>query len=270
MLPGAEQIDLPGAGARVLLCHGFTSTPSSLSVWANGLNAAGYRVSVPRLPGHGTRWQDLNRTTWRDWYATVETELSRLATEPGGQDGVFVGGLSMGGTLALRLAEQHPDLVRGLMLVNPAVVLDDPRLATLPALRWIVPSLPGLINDTAKPGVDEGGYRRNPLHALHSVVKFCRLVEADLPTVTAPAIVLRSAVDHVVPVRSPLHVLARIRSTDVEDVPLLESYHVATLDYDAQRIVDRSAAFIARLTGEAAPATDPVADQATTGGAPHR
>lgn len=247
MIPGAEPIELAADGPRVLLCHGFTSTPSSMALWAEGLHAAGCRVSVPRLPGHGTTWQEMNRTGWQDWYARVEQELVVLADEPGGERGVFVGGLSMGGALALRLAQRHPDLVAGLMLVNPAVRLKDPRLLALPLLRWVIPSMPGLISDIAKPGVQEIGYPRTPLHALSSLQRLLRLVDADLPSVTTPTIVFRSLHDHVVPLSSPQRVLDKLASTELEDVPLVESFHVATLDLEVDLLVERSAAFVNRL-----------------------
>ena len=43
-------------------------------------------------------------------------------------------------------------------------------------------------------------------------------------------------------------ILSHIHSSDVEEVVLDNSYHVATLDYDAQIIVDTSVAFIERLS----------------------
>ncbi len=43
-------------------------------------------------------------------------------------------------------------------------------------------------------------------------------------------------------------ILDRISSTDVEVVPLPESFHVATLDNDAATIFERSAEFVARVT----------------------
>ena len=46
--------------------------------WGEFLATKGYAVEVPLLPGHGTRWQDLNETTWRDWYAAAEDALDRM------------------------------------------------------------------------------------------------------------------------------------------------------------------------------------------------
>ena len=42
-------------------------------------------------------------------------------------------------------------------------------------------------------------------------------------------------------------ILGRISSTDVKEVILEQSYHVATLDHDADRIHEESLAFIGRI-----------------------
>ena len=72
--------------------------------WANAPGGAGFRVSLPRLPGHGTRWEELNETVWTDWYDAADRAFARLAAQC---DQVFLAGLSMGATLCLRLAEEH-------------------------------------------------------------------------------------------------------------------------------------------------------------------
>ena len=56
-----------GGDVGVLLFHGFTSDPASLRAWADHLVTEGYSVRLPLLPGHGTRWQDANHTTFADW-----------------------------------------------------------------------------------------------------------------------------------------------------------------------------------------------------------
>src|SRR3954452_23036284 len=89
----------PHGRVGVLLSHGFTGSPASMRPWAEHLAAQGYAVSLPRLPGHGTTWQEMNRTTWADWYAEVERAFLALANQV---DTVVVGGLSMGGALVLR------------------------------------------------------------------------------------------------------------------------------------------------------------------------
>ncbi|MGW4891132.1 alpha/beta hydrolase [Kitasatospora sp. NPDC004240] len=243
-LPGAEPFRHRGGPVGVLLCHGFTGSPQSLRPWADRLAEAGYTVSLPLLPGHGTNWQDMQLTRWEDWYAEVERELLALTAEC---ERVFVCGLSMGGALALRLAALHGEAVAGLVLVNPSVRSDNPASVLLPVLRHLVPSLPGIADDIAKPGAAELGYDRTPLHAAWSLTRLWADVRRRLPQVTQPVLLLRSPQDHVVsPANSEL-VLARISSTDVTERLCQRSYHVATLDHDAPEIFAAGLDFFRRL-----------------------
>ena len=128
-------------------------------------------MSVPRLPGHGTTWQEMNTTTWADWYGEIERAFEALADQV---DTVFVCGLSMGGGLALRLAADHPDRVAGLVLVNPAVGTERKDVKLLPVLKHVIPALPGIANDIKKPGVEEHGYTKTPLRAADSMFQATR------------------------------------------------------------------------------------------------
>ncbi|SDS06822.1 carboxylesterase [Friedmanniella luteola] len=232
----------------VLLCHGFTGTPHSMRPWAEHLEAAGFRVVLPRLPGHGTSWQELNRTQWTDWYAAVDRAFVDLTRQC---ERVGVAGLSMGGALALRLAEQHGDAVAALALVNPCINITDPRIR-FSRLLSVVPSLRGIAGDIAKPGEGEFGYTRNPLRALHSQTELWADVRAGLDRVTSPTQVYWSRQDHVVDPSSLALIRAGVRTPDLEVVTLERSYHVATLDYDADDIFRGSADFFRRHVGDRA------------------
>lgn len=245
---GAEAYRHDGGPVGMLLCHGFTGSPASMRPWADHLAAAGFSVEVPRLPGHGTSWQQLNRTQWHDWFAEVERSLLTLAERC---DQVVVGGLSVGGCLALRLAEVHGSLVRGLVLVNPAIASSNRALVALPVLRRVRPSVRGVVNDIAKPGQDEVGYERMPLHALHSMTLMWKAVRADLAKVTQPVQLYRSPNDHVIDGSGAPIIVSSVSSTDVTEVTLHHSFHVATLDHDAPVIFGGSVEFIERITAAA-------------------
>lgn len=244
VLPGAEPYHHEGGEVGVLLCHGFTGSPQSLRPWAEYLAARGLTVALPLLPGHGTRWEDLRPTGWQDWYAEVDRELRALRERCAH---VFVAGLSMGGALALRLAAKHGDAVAGVVVVNPANKVHGPAAHALPLLRHFVPTTKGITSDIAKEGVEEVGYGHVPLHAAHSLRSFLRLVDGELPQVTQPLLLLHSPRDHVVPPVDSERVLSRVSSTDVTEILLEQSHHVATLDHDADRIFEESLAFVTRL-----------------------
>lgn len=233
-----------GRRVGVLLSHGFTSSPASMRDWGEYLGALGYGVAVPRLPGHGTTWQELNTLRFADWYGETERVFDGLCLD---HDAVVVGGLSMGATLSLRLAADHPDRVAGAMLVNPAVTTRRLDVKALPLLKHLVSSFPAIAGDLNKPGVVELAYDRTPLKAIHSLVRAWRPLVADLPKVTAPLLYFRSHADKIVDDSSEPVILSRVSSTDVTVVRLERSFHVATLDYDAPLIHETSAAFVARV-----------------------
>lgn len=249
--PSADPFAAPGApdahGQRVgvLLCHGFTGSPFSMRPWAEHLNAEGFAVSVPRLPGHGTRWQEMNRTTWQDWYDELTRAFEKLRAD---NDKVVLAGLSMGGALSLRLAADRPREVDGVILVNPAVNIDRWDIKLVPVLKHVVRAAPGVANDIKKPGVDEHGYSRTPLKALHSSLRGYKALCADLPKITCPVLFFRSVEDHVVDPSSSRIIMGSISSRDVTERQLEDSYHVATLDNDAPAIYAESADFVRRVT----------------------
>ena len=236
----------PHGRVGVLLSHGFTGSPASMKPWAEHVAAQGYAVSVPRLPGHGTTWQEMNKTTWADWYGEVERAFLALANQV---DTVVVCGLSMGGALALRLAADHPDRVAGLVLVNPAVDTERKDVKLLPVLKHVIPAMPGIANDIKKPGVSEHGYKKTPLRAADSMFQAYKVLRAELGQVVCPILVFRSVEDHVVDPSSGRAIRASVGSGDVREELLENSYHVATLDNDAPQIFEGSVAFIERVAG---------------------
>ncbi|MFI0709366.1 alpha/beta hydrolase [Streptomyces inhibens] len=266
LLPGAEPFRRDGGQVGVLVCHGFTGSPQSVRPWAEYLADQGLTVALPLLPGHGTRWQDLQITTWQDWYAEVDREL-RALTERCTK--VFVCGLSMGAALALRLAAKHGDAISGVAVVNPGNKVHDAAAPLLPVLRHLVRTTKGIASDIAKPGSEEVGYDRVPLHAAHSLRRLFQQVDSELPGVTQPLLVMTSPQDHVVPPVDSERILARVSSTDVRQTLLERSYHVATLDHDAEQIFRDTFAFISRLAPEARTDAADAAQEgtATRGGA---
>lgn len=247
LLPDAEPYRHDGGRIGILVSHGFTGQPRSVKPWARYLADAGYTVRAPRLPGHGTSWQELNTTVWQDWYAEIDRTYRELASSC---DQVFVMGLSMGGTLALRLAEEQGAGISGIVLVNPAVQSERPDRFLLPFLRHVIPSFPGIVNDIKKPGQDEGGYSKLPLKAAYSLTQLWSTVKSDITKVDQPLLIFRSADDHVVEPSNTAWILANVSSKDAEEVVLHNSFHVATIDNDAQTIFTESADFVARIVAE--------------------
>ncbi len=241
LMPGAEPYSHDAGDVGVLLLHGFTGSPKSMRPWGEFLASHDITVRVPRLPGHGTRWQDMNITTWQDWYAEVDRSFREVSARC---SQVFVMGLSMGGSLTLRLAELKGDAIRGIVLVNPAVHSERPDRFALPVIKHFIGSFPGISNDINKPGQDEGAYDRIPLKAAHSLTHLWSAVKSDIAAVDQPLLLFRSKVDHVVEASNAAWILSHVSSTDVREVVLMDSFHVATVDYDAELIFEQSLQFV--------------------------
>lgn len=232
-------------GVSVLLVHGLTSTPQTMAPLSEHLAGLGYAVSAPRLPGHGTSVQDMQITRYADWLARVESEAVALHRE---HQRVVAVGISLGGALVTDLAAQRPDLVEALVLINPGFAADDPRLALLPLLKLLTPTLPGLADQIRRPGPPrELAYDRLPLKAFHSFVQRWPGLRRDFAGVHQPVLLLRSAHDDLVPVRSARLFLDGVSSTDVTEVWLRDSGHVATLDHDQPQLLATTADFVARI-----------------------
>jgi carboxylesterase len=229
----------PLRSVSVLLLHDFGGSPSNVRPWGESLAAAGIPVSIPRLPGHGTRWQDLSRTGWLDWYTAADTALTDLR---GRYDQVFVMGLSIGATVALRLAERRPDDVAGVVAVNPMLSAPIGTPRPLALMRFVRRSSRTASGDVKKSGAHAVGYQRTPLRAALSVERFGATVTAEFTAVKCPVLVVRSAVDHVVRAADANAAATALAQGGV--VELADSYHLVPLDNDANRLAEESIGFV--------------------------
>ncbi|MQA96548.1 MAG: alpha/beta fold hydrolase [Streptosporangiales bacterium] len=247
IMPGAEPYRHDGGPVGVLLCHGFTSTPASVRPWAEHLAAAGLSVVAPRLPGHGTDWRDMAGTTWRDWYAEVDRAYLELA---GRCERVAVMGQSLGGCLALLLAQRRGPGVAALVLVNPSLAADNRLLHVGHAVKYLVSSVAGLAGDIKKAGGVEMAYDRVPTRAAAGLPALWRTTRTGLDLIEAPLLVYRSLEDHVVGPASLRVLRAGVRSTVFDERVCEDSYHVATLDNDAEKIFSGSLEFVREHVGK--------------------
>jgi carboxylesterase len=242
VMPGAEAFAHDGGRTGVLLCHGFTGSPQSLRPWADYLAAAGLGISLPRLPGHGTTWQEMARTRWEDWFAEVDRAFDELQAR---SDEIFLMGLSMGACLALRLAELRGRAVSGLVLVNPSLTADNKLLfALIPVVKLVVPSVKGIASDIKNPAAAEAGYDRTPVKAAATLPGLWNTTQQHLNELTQPVLAFHSTTDHVVGPASLKLLTQALPASQLEVRELANSYHVATLDNDADAIFAGSLEFV--------------------------
>ncbi len=116
-------VDVRGDGPVVVLLHGF---PLNRTLWSSQLEelSAGYRVITPDLRGFGESVASIRAGSLEDLADDVIETLDQLQINAA----IALGGLSMGGYVALAIAERYPERLRGLILLNSRAVADTPEI----------------------------------------------------------------------------------------------------------------------------------------------
>src|SRR3989344_307212 len=94
----------------VILIHGFTGSPDDMRELAKYLFSQNISVKVPRLAGHASYWTELEKTSFYDWWKSVEDEIIEASEK---YKKIFLIGYSFGGNLALDLAARYGDKITG-------------------------------------------------------------------------------------------------------------------------------------------------------------
>jgi carboxylesterase len=220
-----------GGTTGVLLLHGLTATTAEVRLLAEKLHAEGYTISAPLLPGHGTKPEDLNETSWHDWAWASEKAYQHLATVC---DHVFVGGESTGGALALHLAARHEEIA-GVLCYAPAIKL---AIATHDLIRlyMIAPLVDAIPKDNVGSNPHWQGYKVNPLRAVMELIRLGRDVRRQLPRITQPVLIMQGRNDKTVSPDVGEIILEGVSSGKTEQHWLEQSGHVILLEEELELI----------------------------------
>ena len=264
-----RSVFLPGGRLGVLLIHGLGGTPTELRFVAQSLARAGHTVSCVQLAGHCVTPEELRRSTWPEWYASVEEAHDRLREHC---DVIVAGGLSMGGILALLLAQRRPESVHGLLLYAPTLKLDGW------SMPWYSRVLPYVRPSALMPAIDlpehepyglkdervralvvstmlggnsaQAGLFSTPLRSFANFNQLVALVKPDLDKVRQPALIVHPRDDDMASLKNAQYLQAHLGGL-VDTVVLDDSYHMVTLDQQRHVVADRSTDFVNRVEAAA-------------------
>ena len=230
-----------GGSRGILLIHGFAGTPPEVRELGTHLAAGGYDVLAPLLAGHGLTPEAMRATRWTDWVASAEDALDALLRDC---SDVFVGGQSLGGSLALHLAARRPQ-VRGVITMaamGSPRFFRDPRLRAIwivkYLVRWHVPNGVSDLGDPARLSVLHS-YARRPTVCLESLVRFLRVLERELPQIRVPALIFHGRRDRTVPPENAELIYARLQSEDKQLQWMERSGHALTVDLEREDLNQR-------------------------------
>jgi carboxylesterase len=219
---------------------------------ADHLSAFGFTVSAPLLAGHGDSREQLKASTWHDWYTGCEQELEKLKVT---HEHVCVCGLSLGGVLTLKLAQDHPQDITALCCLATPIFLDQtvrliiPVLAYSP-LRWLFPykkkSGGDIKDESAKNKYDSIQYM--PIAGIHNIMKLQKVVRTNFNREIPPTLLIHARDDSTAPYENMKYLAENLHAKTVETLTLKNSYHVITIDYDKDLLNSKVADFFLRHT----------------------
>ena len=154
----------------------------------------------------------------------------------------------MGGGIILNVAASHNDSITGLVLVNPMIHVKGVPAELAFFLSRFQKMRTSVGDDIKRPGITEWGYDALPTRGIHQLLKMLRVTRRNLKNVTIPVQLFHSVEDHTLPVTNTEIILSEIGSSYKTRIELVNSYHVATMDYDQELIFQNSLTFIESLT----------------------
>ena len=227
----------------VLLVHGLNGNTGDMTELEDILRKQGIITKNMLLPGHGSKVKDMLSIGWEEWSQAVHDELSLLQELC---DVVFLVGHSLGGALVLHIAAHEE--VAGVVPICAPLHLHPWLKPVVSIGKYILPLVPTLREDVRDPEArrryTREVYRWTPLHPVESMVRNLPQLRTELQHITAPALIITSLHDHVVPARDGREIYQLIGSHEKHLVTLHRSYHVVMKDHDREEVFDKTLAFI--------------------------
>jgi len=217
------------------------------------LHQQGYTCLGVRLAGHATTPEDMLRSRWTDWTASVEDAYTLLS---GLTDQIFLVGLSMGGVLSLLMSTKLK--VRGVVAMStPYKLRDDPRLPYVNLISKFISFMPKTREVPGSSWFDKEAwndnisYPQNPVLSVGELNKLLDEMRVALPQVNVPVLLLHSKDDRYVTPENMEYIYdALTNASDKTKLYVTGSGHVVTRDAARQQVFQSAVEFIQRVESE--------------------
>ena len=236
-----------------LLSHGFTGTPKEMRRMGQYLNQQGYTCLGVRLAGHATHPEDMIRSRWTDWAASVEDGYHLLC---GITDNIFLVGLSMGGILSLLLSTELE--VRGVVAMStPSRLPTDYPVWFLKLISLVMRYRPKTKDPPGSGWFDKAAYqghiayRENPVRSSAELKKLILEMHAALPKVKVPVLLMHSKDEkYILPENMENIYAALINAPERTKLYITGSGHVLPRDASREQVFQSTIEFIQRIIAQ--------------------
>lgn len=217
------------------------------------LSQQGYPCLGVRLTGHATRPEDMIRSRYTDWMASVEDGYHLLT---GVTDRIYLVGLSMGGMLSLFMSMKL-NVVGVIAMSTPYHIPYD-----FPAwmIRLVSQFMPYQPKGKEEPGAswfdkkayqEHISYPQNPIRSAAELQTLATKMRATLPEVDVPVLLIHSKNDTYVLPENVEHIYADLGTSDKTKLYVTEAGHVVTRDAAKNQVYEAARDFIRRIESAA-------------------
>jgi carboxylesterase len=255
IIPTAAPFLFVGDSAKpaCLLIHGFTGTPKEMRWMGEFLCQQGYTCLGIRLAGHATHPEEMVRSRWTDWTASVEDGYNLLC---GLTDDIFLIGLSMGGILSLLMSTR--------LKVKGVIAMSTPSRLPTDYPIWLLEFLSRFFKFSRKtnepPGSgwfdkavyqDHIAYGKNPVRSAAELKKLILEMRAVLPKVHVPVLLMHSKDERYVSPENMESIYAGLVNTsDKTKLYIMGSGHVLPRDASREQVFRSAIEFIQRVSNQ--------------------
>ncbi|HKJ39741.1 MAG TPA: alpha/beta fold hydrolase [Anaerolineales bacterium] len=256
IIPTTEPFLFRGDSSKpaCLLIHGFTGGPKEMRWMGEYLQEQGVTCLGIRLAGHATKPEDMIRSRYEDWMASVEDGYHLLREM---NNNIFLAGLSMGGALSL-LMSTRLDVKGVIAMSTPYKLREDPRLKyvnLISVFKTYTPKsseTPGASWFDREAWKDHISYPQNPVRSVGELDQLLDEMRKALPKVDVPVLLIHSKDDPYVLPENMKWIYDDLKNaSDKTKLYITESGHVVTRDAARRQVFDAAVEFIQRVGDDA-------------------
>lgn len=212
----------------IMFIHGYSAAPKELHYFSDLANENGFDVITPILPGHGTTTEDFKNSYFSQWYNFARDEYIKYRKD---YEHFFIAGMSMGGSITLKLAEDYNDKnslkPSGIITMSTPVYLNNffeegvvynIGLYFSRMLSWFTDEIetdyePMPVDDEGEDGWNRGfAYTNIYPKQLHSMKMSLKVIKLNLNKITVPIFSAHAKGDMVVPYKNMFYIAKKVSS----------------------------------------------------------
>lgn len=249
----------------MFIIHGFSITTHCMKRMCKSFFDEGYDVFCPCLPGHGDHPIHINDVKYQDWFDLIDESYARLRPK---YKNFYVGGLCMGASLSVYMAEQYQD-IDGVLCLSPLLALDGWAIPKgMPILHFILQTIIKYsyaypqrspfrvknkrIRSVARKTIFETDLMMDRFMTvgIGEVFKAAKVIKKNIKKVTSPLLMVHSIEDDLVSIKGANFIYNNISSESKEFVTVYNSYHVVIDDNDRDLVNKKCVDFINNLNSK--------------------